>query len=56
MKHNNLSAIDSLIAVNDFLIALGYNTKTLTVDQAFTLKRNIFEAIENSDLEVELES
>jgi hypothetical protein len=56
MKHRNLSVVNSLIIVFDFLKALGYNTNNLTVEEAITLKNNIFTAIEESDVEVQLES
>jgi len=44
-----VSAIDQLMALVDFLNGMGYDTTDLTIGDAFNIKRGIFKVIEGGD-------
>ena len=50
-KTGEASQIDQLVALMDFLTAMGYETGQLTIMEVMYLKSDIIKAIENSDLD-----
>ena len=50
-KTGEVSQIDQLVALMDFLTAMGYETGQLTIMEVTYLKSDIIKAIENSDLD-----
>jgi hypothetical protein len=45
-----VSAIDQLTTLINFLSGMGYDTSNLTIEDAFNLKRGMLEIVENIEL------
>ena len=50
-KTGEVSQIDQVMALMDFLTAMGYETGQLTIMEVMYLKSDIIEAIESADLD-----
>ena len=50
-KTGEVSQIDQVMALMDFLTAMGYETGQLTIMEVMYLKSDIVEAIESADLD-----
>lgn len=50
-KTGKVSQIDQVVALMEFLTAMGYETSQLTIMEVIYLKHDIIEAIEKTDLD-----
>jgi len=50
-RTEEVSQINQVVALMDFLTAMGYETGQLTIIEVMYLKRNIIETIDEADLD-----
>ena len=50
-RTEGISQIDQVVALMDFLTAMGYEVKDLSIMEVMYLKHDIIEAIEKTDLD-----